>query len=162
MRFDRHCFWLKSPNERFRGSKIVKKIPTSLPVVAAAITDGEGRLLLHRRPVGKAHAGLWEFPGGKVETNETPRCALVREIAEELGLTLQERDLSPAGIAQCEARGEDTDIVILLYTTSRWTGEPQALEGNEWGWFTAIQARALDKPPLDIQLLDAWAYLKDV
>ncbi len=140
----------------------MKKIPTSLGVVAAAITGADGRVLLHRRPEGKAHAGLWEFPGGKVETGEFPRGALVREIAEELGLTLLEADLSPAAIAQSRARGVDPDIVILLYTASRWGGEPQAIEGNEWGWFTIAQARALDKPPLDIELLETWARLQSI
>ncbi len=140
----------------------MKEIPTSLAVVAAAITGIDGRVLLHRRPEGKAHAGLWEFPGGKVETGESPRVALVREIAEELGLTLDEADLFPAAIAQGEPCGTDPDIVILLYTASQWCGEPQALEGNEWGWFTAKQARELDKPPLDIQLLDTWARIQTV
>ncbi|WP_114522128.1 (deoxy)nucleoside triphosphate pyrophosphohydrolase [Altererythrobacter sp. ZODW24] len=135
----------------------MKNIPTSLAVVAAAIAGADGRVLLHRRPEGKAHAGLWEFPGGKVETGESPRCALVREIAEELGLTLFETDLSPTAIAQSEARGADPDIVILLYSARRWQGEPQALEGNEWAWFTADQAHALDKPPLDIELFETWA-----
>jgi 8-oxo-dGTP diphosphatase len=127
--------------------------PTWLPVVAAAITDSEGRLLLHRRPPGKQHAGLWEFPGGKVERHENPPFALIREINEELGLALDPDDLEPLAFAQGPGTGEYGTIVILLYRAWKWQGEPRALEGNPWGWFTLDEAARLPMPPLDVDLL---------
>ncbi|WP_336986677.1 (deoxy)nucleoside triphosphate pyrophosphohydrolase [Altererythrobacter aquiaggeris] len=131
----------------------MKKIPTWVPVVAAAITGSSGKILLHQRPAGKDHAGLWEFPGGKVEPGETPAEALVREIAEELGIKLTTDHLQPAGFAQGITGSGGKQIVILLYTCRHWKGDPQAMEGNEWGWFTQAQAAALAKPPLDVELL---------
>lgn len=127
--------------------------PTFLLVVAAAIRDSRGKILMHRRPPGKAHAGLWEFPGGKVEANEIPAEALVREVEEELGLHLGRAGLSPAAFAETPVNGDGRPIVILLYTATEWRGEPAAREGNEWGWFTHAEAHALAKPPLDVELL---------
>ena len=126
--------------------------PTWTPVVALALTDGEGRWLMHKRPAGKHHAGLWEFPGGKVESGETPANALVREIAEELGIAIDSTDLAPATFAQEEEGAREKPIVILLYTCARWKGDPQALEGGEVDWFTPAEVRELDKPPLDVAL----------
>lgn len=123
-----------------------------MPVVAAALTDNDGRWLMHCRPDGKHHAGLWEFPGGKVEVTETPENALVREIQEELGIAISKADLVPAGFAQeVDANGRP-QIVILLYTCKCWEGEPHALEGGGIGWFTPLEIAALDKPPLDQRL----------
>ncbi len=122
-------------------------------MVALALFDGEGRVLMHRRPEGKAHAGLWEFPGGKVESVESPGFALVREIREELGLELDEAALEPVTFAQNDGNPAETPIVILLYTSRLAQGEPRALEGGEVGWFSLEQAAALAKPPLDIALL---------
>ena len=133
---------------------MMENFPTWLPVVAAALRDGSGRWLMHKRPAGKAHAGLWEFPGGKVEAGEVPEKALVREISEELGVTLRPADLSPATFAQERGAHASTPIVILLYTTVRWSGEPRALEGGEVGWFTPRQAVELPRPPLDIELCE--------
>lgn len=130
----------------------MENIPTWTCVVALALGDGEGRWLMHRRPEGKHHAGLWEFPGGKVESGETPAIALVREIFEELGIVLDPADLSPAGFAQEAHDPRAAQIVILLYTCASWRGEPQTLEGGEIGWFTPPQVAALAKPPLDIAL----------
>ena len=125
-------------------------IPTWTPVVALALTDAGGRLLLQQRPLGKHHGGLWEFPGGKVETVENPRFALVREIAEELGLTIDPADLSPALITD---EAGDRVIVLFLYTASKWSGDPEGREGQEWGWFTRAEAEALPLAPLDRDLL---------
>lgn len=124
-------------------------------MVALALDDGEGRWLMHRRPEGKHHSGLWEFPGGKVESGETPADALVREIAEELGIAIHPVALRPAGFAQETVDIRRAPIVILLYTCRHWQGVPQALEGGAIGWFTSAEVAALDKPPLDIALAGA-------
>jgi 8-oxo-dGTP diphosphatase len=127
--------------------------PTWIAVVAAAIRDGEGRVLLQERLPGKRHAGLWEFPGGKVETTENPRFALRREVEEELGLRLSEREMVPAGFAEDEADEGCAAIVLFLYECPGWQGEPEGREGQRWGWFTGAEAAALDLPPSDRALL---------
>ncbi|MFA9200538.1 MAG: (deoxy)nucleoside triphosphate pyrophosphohydrolase [Cypionkella sp.] len=124
-----------------------------MPVVAGVLRDGDGRLLLQRRPPGKRHAGLWEFPGGKVEPGENPRAALVRELAEELGIDLADDALRPAGFAEAAAGGGEPAIVILLYTVGSFSGRPTARGGAEAGWFTPAQAAELPLPPLDRALL---------
>ena len=127
----------------------MEKNPTWLPVVALALSDGKGRWLMHRRPPGKAHEGLWEFPGGKVEADETPANALVREIEEELAYRLEPADLQPACFAQERGR---RPIVILLYTAT-WNGAALTpAEGGSIGWYTPAQIQPLPKPPLDISL----------
>ena len=131
----------------------VEEIPTWLAVVAVALVDERGRWLMHKRPAEKHHGGLWEFPGGKVEQGETPAYALVREIAEELGVELSPEALRPAGFAQTADDESRPPIVILLYTCRSWAREPQALEGGEIAWFAPKQAALLDKPPLDHALL---------
>jgi 8-oxo-dGTP diphosphatase len=135
------------------GALLLERKPTFVPVVAAAIWDAEGRLLLQQGLPHKRHAGLWEFPGGKVETGETPRFALCREVAEELGIELAEHKLDPAGLAE-EAGAEGRPaIVLFLYTSLHWRGEPKALEGQGWGWFTRDEALALPMPDMDRALL---------
>jgi 8-oxo-dGTP diphosphatase len=123
-------------------------------VVAAAIRDHEGRVLLQERLPGKRHAGLWEFPGGKVESSENPRFALRREVEEELGLRLSEREMVPAGFAEDGADEGCAAIVLFLYECPRWQGEPEGREGQRWGWFTCAEAAALDLPPSDRALLE--------
>ena len=127
--------------------------PTWICVVALAARDGEGRLLLQKRPIGKHHGGLWEFPGGKVEPFEKPAEALVREIAEELQIIVEETGLIPAGFAQEAGRNDQRQIVLLLYTATTWAGEIRGLDGQEWGWFTLSDAAGLDLAPMDRQLL---------
>lgn len=131
----------------------VEENPTWIAVVAVALVDARGRWLMHKRPAGKHHGGLWEFPGGKVERGEIPADALVREIEEELGLTLSRDVLHPAGFAQTDREGPESPIVILLYTCRAWSGQPLALEGGEIAWCTPTEAAGLDKPPLDHTLL---------
>ncbi|MXO90064.1 (deoxy)nucleoside triphosphate pyrophosphohydrolase [Pontixanthobacter aquaemixtae] len=121
-------------------------------VVAAALRRTDGRWLMHKRPQAAHHGGLWEFPGGKVESAETPEIALVREVEEELGISIEAADCMPAGFAQSQAETGRKAIVILLYTLEKWRGEPRALEGEGVGWFTPQEIEALDKPPLDIAL----------
>ena len=123
-----------------------------MAVVAAALHRDDGRWLMHQRPVGKHHAGLWEFPGGKVEVQEIPVESLMRELTEELGITCLAAACTPAGFAECGAVDGQQALVILLYTVSAWQGEPQALEGGAVGWFMPTEVLALPKPPLDVML----------
>ena len=132
----------------------VEKSPTTLLVVAAAIHDRAGRVLLQQCPPHKRHAGRWDFPGGKVESEEIPVLALCREIAEELAIALDPGDLRPAGFAEEPPADGRPALVLLLYTCHRWRGVPEALEGQSWGWFTLAEAAALDLPAMDRALLE--------
>ncbi|WP_347402864.1 (deoxy)nucleoside triphosphate pyrophosphohydrolase [Altererythrobacter arenosus] len=123
-------------------------------MVAGALNDGDGRWLMHRRPFHKHHGGLWEFPGGKVENGENPPFALIRELEEELGISIEADDLVPSRFAHECSQVAENPIVILLYRIAVWAGIPAALEGGEIGWFTPQEIAALDKPPLDIALAD--------
>jgi 8-oxo-dGTP diphosphatase len=114
-----------------------------------------GRLLLQQVLPGKPHSGRWEFPGGKLEAGENPRFALCREIAEELGLTLDADGLAPAGFADEPRSGDAPAIVLILYECPTWEGEPQSREGQAWGWFTPAEAARLPMPPIDRVLLKA-------
>ena len=128
-----------------------------MPVVAAAICDAGGRLLLQQCLPHKRHAGLWEFPGGKVERAETPRSALCREVGEELGIELYEADLEPAGFAEEDAVDGRPPVVLFLYTCRDWRGEPEGREGPRWGWFTPDEAARLPLPVMDRALLGGLA-----
>lgn len=125
-----------------------------ITVVAGALARADGGWLMHRRPPGKHHAGLWEFPGGKVEPSEMPLDSLVRELREELGINCHRAACQPAGFAEEKGAAEGSAIVILLYTVTAWDGMAEALEGGEIGWFTPQEVRALAKPPLDIVLAE--------
>ena len=131
----------------------MKEIPTWICVAALALSDGNGRWLMHKRPIGKHHGGLWEFPGGKVEAGETPRNALIREISEELGLALDPAACMPACFAEGKGATGAGEIVIMLYT-AEWDGSPvAALEGGEVDWFAVPEIARLAKPPLDVALV---------
>lgn len=121
-------------------------------VVAGALQRADGLWLMHCRPEGKHHAGLWEFPGGKVEADEMPAYSLCRELTEELGITVASDVCEPAGFAESADEGSGPPIVLLLYTVRDWQGDPRALEGGAVGWFTSAEVLALPKPPLDIIL----------
>lgn len=123
-----------------------------IPVVAGALLRSDGCWLMQRRPEGKHHAGLWEFPGGKVEAGEMPIKSLQRELAEELGIQCRADACTPAGFAETGPGEQGRALVILLYTVTVWDGEPQALEGGAVGWFTPAEVLVLPKPPLDILL----------
>lgn len=125
-------------------------------VVAARITDSAGRVLLQQGLPGKPHAGLWEFPGGKVEQGELPRSALVREVAEELGLSLVAATLSPDGFAEELDEQGDKALVLILYKCSDWSGSPRGLEGQAWGWFTPAEAAQLPLAAMDRALMNRW------
>jgi len=130
----------------------MEKNPTLL-VVAAALVRGDGRVLLQQRPAGKAMAGLWEFPGGKVEPGERPEAALVRELAEELGISVAQEALAPAAFASAEL-GE-RHLLLLLYLCRAWEGEPRALDAAGLAWVRPAEMRALPMPPADVPLVDA-------
>ena len=121
------------------------------PVVAVAMVDGEGRILVQRRPVGKMMAGLWEFPGGKIETGETPEAALVRELHEELGITVDPADLAPAVFASEPLAGRH--LLLLLYICRHWNGTARPLDAEELLWCLPDQLRRLDMPPADRPLI---------
>ena len=128
----------------------------SLIVVAAALVDSDGRLLVQQRPQGKPMAGLWEFPGGKVEPDELPETALIRELREELGIDVEKACLAPACFAS-EPLG-DRHMVLLVYICRKWRGIPQAIEAPAIRWFRPIELHGLEMPPADkplIGLLDA-------
>jgi 8-oxo-dGTP diphosphatase len=122
-----------------------------LLVVAVALIDADGRVLLQQRPPGKAMAGLWEFPGGKVEPGETPEAALVRELEEELEIETHSSCLAPATFAS-EALG-DRHLLLLLYVCRKWTGVPEARHATALTWLKPAQMYALDMPPADLPLI---------
>lgn len=121
------------------------------PVTAAALVDLEGRVLVQQRPPGKALAGLWEFPGGKIESGETPEAALVRELEEELAITVPCNCLFPAAFASAPL--EDRHLVLLLYICRKWTGVPRALAASALRWARPVDLHALDMPPADRPLI---------
>ena len=103
-----------------------------VPIVCAALIGGDGKILLQQRPEGKAMAGLWEFPGGKIAAGETPEAALSRELKEELGLEVAEANLVPFGFAS--HRYDSFHIVLLLYLCRQWRGTPLARERQGIAW----------------------------
>lgn len=126
--------------------------PTMLTVVALALLDGAGRVLMQRRPETRAHGGLWEFPGGKVEPGEGPAAALVREIAEELSITIDAGDLVPLAFAANPEEDGARPLVLLLYTCRRWHGDPVPEPGAQLRWLESEALSALSMPPLDVPL----------
>jgi 8-oxo-dGTP diphosphatase len=120
-------------------------------VVAVALVDADGRVLVQQRPPGKAMAGLWEFPGGKVEPGETPEAALVRELEEELGIRTHASCLAPATFAS-EPLG-DRHLLLLLYVCRKWQGVAEARHATALKWVRPAQLYALDMPPADLPLI---------
>jgi len=129
-------------------------------VVAAALIDDEGRVLIAQRPEGKSLAGLWEFPGGKVEPGETPEAALIRELHEELGITVKQACLAPFVFASHSY--DDFHLLMPLYLIRRWDGEPERREHGALKWVRPNDMRAKEgefpMPPADLPLV---AYLQD-
>jgi 8-oxo-dGTP diphosphatase len=122
-----------------------------MTVVAAALVDTEGRVLLQQRAPGRSMAGLWEFPGGKVESAELPEAALVRELEEELGIRVGATDLAPACFAS-EMVG-DRHMILLLYICRDWRGEPRPLDATALRWVRPADMAALAMPPADKPLI---------
>lgn len=140
-------------NKNLQSGEIMEKNPTILIVVAAALTNQDGEILLQKRPEGKPMAGLWEFPGGKLEHGESPESALRRELREELGIEVLAEDLVPITFAS-EPFG-DRNLLLLLYRCSNWQGEPIALESPELRWLLPADMDSLAMPPADIPLVRA-------
>lgn len=123
-----------------------------LLVVAAALVDSEGRVLVQRRPEGKAMAGLWEFPGGKIETGETPEFALVRELHEELGIVVEEQHLQRACFASEPL--DQSHLLMLVYICRKWQGAVVASEAAAAQWLHPGSLRNLPMPPADGPLIN--------
>ncbi|WP_342109237.1 (deoxy)nucleoside triphosphate pyrophosphohydrolase [Methylobacterium sp. SI9] len=125
--------------------------PRLLLVVAVALVDVDGRVLVSERPAGKQLAGLWEFPGGKVEPGERPEETLIRELAEELGIRVEEPCLAPLTFASHAY--PEFHLLMPLYVCRRWTGTPQPLEGQALKWVRPKALRDLAMPPADAPLI---------
>ena len=120
-------------------------------VSAAALIDGEGRVLLAQRPEGKSMAGLWEFPGGKVEEGETPEAALIRELHEELGIETWQSCLAPLSFVSHSY--EKFHLLMPLFACRKWGGIPQSREGQALKWVRAKDLRDYPMPPADTPLI---------
>jgi 8-oxo-dGTP diphosphatase len=122
-----------------------------LAVVCAALVDGAGRVLLAQRPPGKPMAGLWEFPGGKLQAGETPEAALVRELGEELGIAVAAADLVPLTFASHAYAS--FHVLLLLYLCRNWRGEPAAREGQAFAWVEPQRLGSYAMPEADRPLV---------
>jgi len=120
-------------------------------VSAVALIDADGRVLLAQRPEGKSMAGLWEFPGGKIEAGETPEAALVRELHEELGIDTWASCLAPLTFASHSY--EDFHLLMPLFACRKWDSIPQAKEGQTLKWVRPQDLRDYAMPPADIPLI---------
>ncbi|OQW52639.1 8-oxo-dGTP diphosphatase MutT [Candidatus Raskinella chloraquaticus] len=122
-----------------------------LLVAACALIDPDRRILLTRRPPGKALAGLWEFPGGKVEPGERPELCLIRELDEELGITVKEACLAPLTFASHAYA--DFHLLMPLWVCRRWDGQVSGREGQELAWVQPMRLRHYPMPPADEPLI---------
>jgi len=123
----------------------------TLLVTAVALIDPDGRVLLAQRPEGKSMAGLWEFPGGKVEPGETPGAALIRELDEELGIETWESCLAPLTFASHSY--DDFHLLMPLFACRKWGGTPTSREGQSLAWVRANKLREFPMPPADVPLI---------
>jgi len=133
--------------------------PGSVPLVlvaACALIDPDGRVLLAQRPAGKSMAGLWEFPGGKLNPGETPEAALIRELAEELGINVSASCLAPFAFASHAY--ERFHLLMPLYLCRRWQGRPEGREGQALAWVRTDRLKEYPMPPADVPLI---AQLRD-
>jgi len=122
-----------------------------LLVVAVALVDADNRVLIAQRPQGKQLAGLWEFPGGKLDAGERPEAALIRELHEELGIAVKEACLAPLTFASHAY--DDFHLLMPLYICRRWEGQATAREGQTLAWVRPNKLRDYPMPPADIPLI---------
>ena len=122
-----------------------------LLVVACALVDSDNRVLVTQRPEGKSLAGLWEFPGGKVEPGETPEAALIRELKEELDIDTWTSCLAPLTFAS--HRYPDFHLLMPLFACRRWQGTVRATEGQNLAWVAPNRLRDYPMPPADLPLI---------
>ena len=144
---------------------MAKRPPTKLNgeemllVSAAALIDRDGRVLLAQRSKGRPMAGLWEFPGGKIEPGETPETALIRELNEELGINTAASCLAPLSFTSHSYDASDSraafHLLMMLYVCRRWQGRPQPIEGGALKWVRPQQLRDYPMPEADIPLIAA-------
>jgi 8-oxo-dGTP diphosphatase len=120
-------------------------------VAACALVDADGRVLIAQRPEGKTMAGLWEFPGGKIESGERPEQSLIRELKEELGIVVSEACLAPLAFASHAY--PDFHLLMPLYVCRRWEGTVTATEGQRLAWVNPNRLRDYDMPPADVPLI---------
>ena len=132
-------------------------MPRLLLVAACALIDLDRRVLIARRPAGKPMAGLWEFPGGKVEEGETPEDTLIRELFEELSVVVTKPCLAPLSFASHNYR--EFHILMPLFICRRWEGTPTAREAQEFKWVRANRLRDFPMPPADEPLISHLADL---
>ena len=123
-----------------------------LMIVAAALVDADGRVLVQQRAVGRAMAGLWEFPGGKIERGESAETALVRELKEELGISTETACLAPAGFGTAPIE-DGRELLLLLYVCRKWSGIPKALDAAALRWVRPLELHDLPMPPADLPLI---------
>lgn len=131
-------------------------VQPDLPIVlvaAAALIDADGRVLIAQRPVGKSMAGLWEFPGGKVDAGETPEYALMRELREELGIETRPCCFSPIGFASHSY--DDFHLLMPLFVCRLWKGIVSPQEGQDTKWVKPNDLYGYEMPPADIPLLES-------
>ena len=124
-----------------------------LLVVACALIDADGRVLIAQRPAGKSLAGLWEFPGGKLDASERPEAALIRELQEELGIVVKEACLAPLTFASHAYA--DFHLLMPLYICRRWEGIVTSREGQALKWVQPAKLRDYPMPPADEPLIPA-------
>lgn len=120
-------------------------------VVAAALIDQQSRVFVQQRPLEKTMGGLWEFPGGKVEPDETPVAALIRELGEELGIETETACLAPATFSTGQVG--DRSLILLLYVCRKWKGQIQPTEALDTRWLRTHELFALEMPPADAPLI---------
>ena len=146
---DRGCLGIETPRSG-------QSVPVLL-VAAVALVDVDGRVLLAQRPPGKSMAGLWEFPGGKVDVGETPEAAVVRELREELAVDITESCLAPLTFASHTY--DEFHLVMPLFACRVWRGTPTPLEGQTLKWVMPLDMRDVPMPPADRPLV---ALLRDL
>lgn len=120
-------------------------------VVACALVDADSRVLITQRPEGKSMAGLWEFPGGKVENGEVPESALIRELQEELGIDTHESCLAPLTFASHSY--DDFHLLMPLFVCRKWDGQPHLKEHQDMKWVRPVRLRDYPMPEADLPLI---------